>query len=111
MGDMRAIGFRNLTDRRLRFEPLEDRRLLAGVVVGNSSDVVNGTTTSIANLIANPGADGISLREAMLAANVTAGADTITFAADRSGTTITLSGGDIVIAESVTIDAQPLAVN
>jgi hypothetical protein len=30
---------------------------------------VNGTTTSIAALIATPGADGISLREAVLAAN------------------------------------------
>jgi hypothetical protein len=54
--------------RRLRFEPLEDRRLLASVAVSNNLDVVNGNTSSIAALIAN---DGISLREAILAANAT----------------------------------------
>ena len=42
--------------RRPRFEPLEDRRLLANVTVGNLNDVVNGKTTSIAALIATPAA-------------------------------------------------------
>ena len=51
------------------FEALEDRRLLAMVTVGNSLDLVNGDTSSIANLIASPGVDGISLREAISAAN------------------------------------------
>src|SRR5262245_37153776 len=45
--------------RRLRVESLEDRRMLAGVTVGNSLNVVNGNTASIAALIASPGADGI----------------------------------------------------
>ncbi|HXK09782.1 MAG TPA: hypothetical protein VMT70_09075, partial [Vicinamibacteria bacterium] len=50
------------------------------LVVTTTSDAADGITTSVANLIANPGADGrISLREAILAANATAGADTITF--------------------------------
>ena len=39
------------------FEALEDRRLLATVTVGNSLDLVNGDTSSIANLIASPGVD------------------------------------------------------
>src|SRR5262245_33921747 len=76
--------------RGLRFETLEDRRMLAGVTVGNNLDLVNGNTTSIANLIANNGGDGISLREAVLAANSSAGADTITFANALSGRTIRL---------------------
>jgi hypothetical protein len=46
-------------DRPLRLEALEDRRLLAGVVVGNNLDVVNGNTTTIANLIASDDGDGI----------------------------------------------------
>ncbi|MEX2317370.1 MAG: proprotein convertase P-domain-containing protein [Pirellulales bacterium] len=59
--------------RRLALEPLEDRRLLAVVEVSNATDVNDGTVTSIAALIAAPGADGgISLREAILAANNTA---------------------------------------
>ncbi len=61
--------------RSLRFESLEDRRLLAAVTVGNNSDLVNGNTGSISALIGNNGGDGISLREAILAANATSGAD------------------------------------
>src|SRR5262249_4894933 len=50
------------------------------LVVTTTADTVDGTTTSVANLIANPGADGrISLREAILATNATGGANTITF--------------------------------
>jgi hypothetical protein len=98
-------------DRPLRLEALEDRRLLAGVVVGNNLDVVNGNTTTIALLIANDGGDGISLREAILAANATAGADEVTFAAALSGQTITLGGTELAISEALTIDARPLAAN
>ena len=97
--------------RRLRFEPLEDRRLLAGVTVGNFLDVVNGSTTSITSLIAGDGGDGISLREAILAANATAGADEITFDAGLSGATITLGGTQLAITEALVIDARPLAAN
>ena len=95
----------------LRIEPLEDRRLLAGVVVGNALDVVNGNTTTIANLIGDDGGDGISLREAIQAANATAGADGITFAAALSGALITLGGTELAISEALTIDARPLAAN
>jgi hypothetical protein len=50
------------------------------LVVTTTADTVNGNTASVAALIANPGADGrISLREAILATNATAGADTIRF--------------------------------
>lgn len=60
--------------RKSLFEILEERRLLAVVTVGNNNDINNGDTTSIAALIATPGADGISLREAIIAANNTANA-------------------------------------
>jgi parallel beta-helix repeat protein len=52
----------------------------AAVTVDTTSDVSDGDVSSISNLIANPGADGvISLREAIQAANNTAGEDTIGF--------------------------------
>lgn len=98
-------------NRPLSFEPLEDRRMLASVTVGNNLDVVNGDTSSIANLIAGDGGDGISLREAILAANATAGADGITIAAALSGQTITLGGTELQLTEALTIDARPLAEN
>ena len=79
---------RNDRVRTPRLEPLEDRRLLANVTVGNLNDVVNGTVTSIAALVANNGGDGISLREAILAANAdnTDAADVIDFGPSVTGT-------------------------
>ncbi|MEG4806375.1 choice-of-anchor Q domain-containing protein, partial [Microcoleus sp. F8-D1] len=77
---------------------------MATVSVTTTNDLVDGTTSSIANLIANPGADGkISLREAIVAANNTAGADAI----DLTGVsgTITLASS-LSITNSVSINAQ-----
>jgi hypothetical protein len=52
----------------------------ATITVNSTTDVNDGDTSSIANLIADPGADGvISLREAIIAANHTSGSDTIEF--------------------------------
>jgi hypothetical protein len=52
----------------------------ATVTVDSTTDVSDGDTSSITNLIANPGPDGvISLREAIAAANNTSGDDTIAF--------------------------------
>lgn len=65
--------------RKLTIEALEDRCLLATVAVTNTLDVVNGDTTSILDLLNDDGDDGISLREAILAANATAGMDFIDF--------------------------------
>ncbi len=89
--------------RRLQSEPLEDRRLLATVTVSTDSDVVDfGGPQMIANL---PGADGvISLREAILAANNTAGSDTIGFDASfNAAKTIALTGGQLDITTSLAI--------
>jgi hypothetical protein len=79
----------------------------AAVAVNSTTDVSDGDTSSIANLIANPGADGvISLREAIEAANNTPGADTITFNIPDCGGVCTiqplsalptLTGGDTTI--------------
>src|SRR5688572_33218165 len=58
----------SLYGRRLRYEPLEDRRLLALVTVTTLADTVDFE-------------DGVtSLREAISATNVAVGADTIDFA-------------------------------
>jgi hypothetical protein len=60
-------------------------------VVSGLTDVSDANTNSPAHLIVDPGTDGvISLREAILAANNRAGADTITF---NVAGTITLQGG------------------
>ena len=87
------------------------QRYSAALVVDTTSDVADGTTTSIAALLANRGADGrISLREAILATNNTAnvgGADRIFFNISGSGPhTITVaSGGLPAITGAVEIDA------
>ena len=60
---------------------LESRQMLSAVMVTTASDTSNnGDTSSIEALLADPGSDGkISLREAILAANSSGGANTITF--------------------------------
>ena len=80
--------------------------MLAVVTVNNLLDVVDGDTTSIFQLVANPGANGISLREAIEAANATTGPDEILFSpALLSGgaATIFLSAGELAISDSLTI--------
>jgi hypothetical protein len=68
------------------FNPVETSEFAANItavnqtlIVTNTTDTINGTTTSVAALIAAPGADGISLREAITAANNTTGVDLIVF--------------------------------
>lgn len=79
----------------------------ATVTVTSTADTADGNTTSIAALITTPGPDGkISLREAILAANNTAGADTINFNIIGSGVkTIFLQTVKLPpITDTVTID-------
>src|SRR4030095_4968123 len=93
----------------LRCEALERRLLLATVTVSNTTDVVNGNVTSIANLIASNGGDGISLREAIMAANGTAnvgGPDVINFQIPGTGIhTITYTTAMATLGAPVIIDA------
>ena len=67
---------------------------LGDFIVTTANDIVDGNTTSIADLIANQGTDGkISLREAISATNNTTGADTIRFDSSIDGTPIVLDIG------------------
>ena len=85
--------------------------MLSAVTVSNALDVVNGDTSTLTVLIGNDGGDGISLREAIEAANNSTGADNITFDAALSGQTITLGGSQLVISDALTIDATALDEN
>jgi hypothetical protein len=77
--------------RRLCFESLEDRRLLAVYTVSST---------------ANSGAG--SLREAIAQANITQVADEIIFAPELSGATIELSNSQLNISNNLVIDATAL---
>ncbi len=91
--------------------------VLATVTVDTTTDLLDGgDTSSITNLIATPGTDGISLREAIQAANNTAGADTVTFTG--SGTyQLTITGtsedaavrGDLDITDDLTLTGNGAA--
>lgn len=72
--------------RRLSFEPLESRRLLASFAVTNLADSGLG-----------------SLRQAILDANANPGPDDIHFESSATSGTLQLTTGHIVIAEEVTI--------
>ena len=80
------------------------------LAVDTTTDVVDGTTSSITDLLANRGADGfISLREAIIAANNTAGADVISLGDGIYDLTITgdaeeaAETGDLDITSDITI--------
>ena len=73
------------------------------LTVVTTNDVVNGDTSSVNALILNPGADGISLREAVEATNNTEGAFSIGFAEDVAKSTITLTQGHLNIRDDLTI--------
>jgi predicted outer membrane repeat protein len=81
--------------RHLRYEPLEDRRLLAVVTVNTLADTVDFN-------------DGLtSLREAIFATNIVPGADTIDFASSLTASgpaTILLTQGELMITDSLTIN-------
>ncbi len=72
-----------------------------GLVVDTTTDVVDNDFT-IGHL---------ALREALLFANLDPLANTITFDANLSGQTITLSGSELLITDALTIDATALAAN
>jgi CSLREA domain-containing protein len=86
---------RSLYRRRLWLEPLENRRLLAVVTVTTLSDTVDFN-------------DGqTSLREAIFAANIVPGADTIEFAPNLTAAgpaKILLAHGELAITDALTID-------
>ena len=85
----------SLYRRALRYEPLEDRRLLAVVTVDTLADTVDFN-------------DGhTSLREAIFATNTVPGADTINFApllTANGPATILLTQGELKITDALTIN-------
>jgi predicted outer membrane repeat protein len=90
-GADRSTQAPNSYRRKLGFELLEDRRVLAAVVVNTALDTVNFN-------------DGLtSLREAIFAANIVPGADTIEFDPSLAGKTILLTQGQLTITDGLTI--------
>lgn len=82
--------------------------VLATIAVNTAADENDGDITSITNLATTPGGTGISLREAIIATNNTAGPDVITFGIGALGSqqTINVIGSQLpIITESLTLDA------
>lgn len=85
----------------------------ADLTVTTTADVVNGDVSSPAALAANPGPDGISLREAIEAANNAPGPHTITFSPSLAGQTLAVTSPLVVTRDGVTLtglvapDGQP----
>ena len=83
--------------------------VLQSVSVTTTLDNNTGDTSSIAALLTNDGGDGISLREAIIAANNTAGSDTINLGAGTYTMSIAGMGedasftGDLDITDDLTI--------
>ena len=73
------------------------------LVVSNATDVVNGTTTNPAALIASPGPDGISLREALIACNNSPGPHAISFAVLLNGQAINLTSRIVITRDGISI--------
>ncbi len=87
---------------------------MSALLVTNNSDAVNGDTSSPDALVNNPGPDGISLREAMLAANAAPNPLSIGFDPSLKGATIfvtaglpTLTRGGLKISGDIDNDGQP----
>lgn len=90
----------------LGFDALEPRQLLAAVTVGNLGDLVNGDTSSIASLKLDDGGDGISLREAVEAANEDLAQDSISFDPGLLGGTLILTQGELELDSDISIDGD-----
>ena len=87
---------------------VEAAELQSQIVIDTTQDIVDGTTTDVAALIANKGADGfISLREAILAANNDPGSgwilslDAGTYSLTETGTDD--NSGDFDVRSTITI--------
>lgn len=81
------------------------------ITVTTTSDAINGDCSSIAALLASPGPDGISLREAISASNNTPGPENINFAPVLTGCTILIGSATnealpILLGGGLTIDGD-----
>lgn len=88
------------------------------LVVTADSDEANGDTSTVQALLQNPGTDGVSLREALLATNNDPAEYTIQFDPDLAGVAIQvgswdrselppLSGGSVIINGDLDVDGEP----
>jgi hypothetical protein len=88
------------------------------ITVTNATMAINGDTSSVAALVANPGSDGISLQEAVMATNNDPGTWNIQFAPALKGSTIVvdsgfvkgltyLTGGNVTINGDIDGDGKP----
>ena len=82
------------------------------ITVTNVTGAVNGDTSSVAALLANPGPDGISLIEAITATNNSPGTWNIQFAPALKGSTILggmpyLGGGNVTLNGDIDGDGRP----
>jgi hypothetical protein len=89
------------------------------IMVTNATMAINGDTSSVQALVANPGPDGISLQEAIIATNNDPGMWNIQFASALKGSTIVvdtgsnipglspLSGGNVTINGDIDGDGLP----
>ena len=88
------------------------------ITVTTNADIINGNVSSVAGLLANPGPDGVALREAIEATNNDPGEYTIRFSAQLDGTTIytggtnnqdlpPLLGGSLIINGDIDGDLAP----
>ena len=112
-----AVGAKSYTPPAFTIPPVVLNRGTV-ITVTNATMVVNGDTSSVKALVANPGSDGISLQEAIMATNNNPGAWVIQFAAALKGSTIIvdsggqfglagLTGGNVTINGDVNGDGQP----
>ena len=106
-----AVGAKSYTPPAYTIPPVVLNRGTV-IAVTNATGAVNGDTSSVRALMANPGSDGISLIEAITATNNDPGTWNIQFAPALKGATILggmpyLSGGNVTINGDIDGDGQP----
>jgi len=115
-----AVGAKSYTPPAVTIPPLVLNRGTV-ITVTNATVAINGDTSSVAALMANPGPDGISLPEAIMATNNDPGTWDIEFAPALKGSIIDidpapsvgflglpgLSGGNVTINGDINGDGKP----
>jgi hypothetical protein len=107
-----AVGAKSYTPPVVNIPPVVLNRGTV-ITVTNATGAVNGDTSSVKALVANPGPDGISLWEALTATNNDPGTWNIQFAPALKGSTIGgpglpfLKGGNVTINGDIDGDGKP----
>src|ERR1035438_6126474 len=112
-----AVGAKSYTPPTVIIPPVVLNRGTV-ITITNATMAINGDTSSVKALMANPGPDGISLQEAIIATNNDPGTWNIQFAPALKGSTIVVdtppsqglqpfSGGNVTINGDIDGDGQP----